>query len=63
LRAVRPLVKALGDDKNDVRLTAAESLEDMGESALGSLKKALETEKDEKIREKLKKIAEKITKQ
>jgi HEAT repeat protein len=62
-RAVEPLIKALADADGEVRAAAAGALAKIGKNALDSLKAALEKETDEKIKEKLKEIIEKITKQ
>jgi hypothetical protein len=63
LRAVEPLIKALSDCNEWVSKEAATSLTRIGKPGLNLLKAALEKETDEKIKEELKGIIEKITKQ
>lgn len=60
--AVEPLIKLLNDEDVSVCRTAAFALGNIGNPALQALQTALEKEKDEEKKEKLREIIEKITK-
>jgi hypothetical protein len=62
-KAVKPLVKALTDSDFEVQDAAQKAITKIGKPALDSLKAALENEKDEKIKEILRNIIDKITKE
>jgi V/A-type H+-transporting ATPase subunit K len=61
-KVVEPLIKALGDKEAKVADAAEAALENVGKTTLDSLNSALQQEKDEKVKERLKKVIEKIKK-
>jgi HEAT repeat protein len=62
-KATDSLIKALSDEEEGVAEAAQEALAKVGKPALDSLKASFEKETDEKIKETLKNIIDKITKE